>query len=137
SCETPEGTMSTIHLEPEPRHPPHPAAFLILFLPFGIASGYVSITLGYLLAETGGGTVLQVAELVALYTLPQTWKVLWAPIVDTTLSSKRWYLIAAVATGLSLLATAFVPANASWLGTLQILAVVLSTASSIIAMAVE
>jgi len=129
--------MTTIHLEPEPRHPPHPAAFLILFLPFGIASGYVSITLGYLLAEHGRASVMQVAELIALYTLPQTWKVLWAPIVDTTMSSKRWYLIAAVATGLCLLATAIVPANVDTIGTLQILAIVLSTASSLIAMSVE
>lgn len=126
----------TVHLPPEER-PPHPAAFLILYLPFGIASGYISITLGYLLHETGGASVLQVSALVTLYIVPQTWKVLWAPIVDTTLTSKRWYVIAAVATGVSLIATAVVPAQASALGMLQILAVILSTASSLIAMSVE
>jgi len=40
-----------------------------------------------------------IAGLVALSLFPQTWKVLWAPIVDTTLTTKKWFLISAVATG--------------------------------------
>jgi hypothetical protein len=32
---------------------PHPALYLILYLPFGIAFGYVTVTLGWLLSNAG------------------------------------------------------------------------------------
>ena len=44
-------------------------------------------------------TVAAIGALVALSVLPQTWKVLWAPLVDTTLSPKLWYLIGASVRG--------------------------------------
>jgi hypothetical protein len=76
----------------------HPVLFLILLLPLGIASGYVTVTLAYLLSHAGV-SIGAIAGLVALSLFPQTWKVLWAPIVDTTLTTKKWFLISAVATG--------------------------------------
>lgn len=87
---------------------PHPIVFLVLFLPFGITGGYVSVTLGYLLSSAGA-TVAAIAALVGVTYIPNNMKVLWAPLVDTTLSAKRWYLISVTVAGLGLLATAFVP----------------------------
>jgi hypothetical protein len=88
----------------------HPIVYLMLCTPFGAANGYVIVTLAYLLSHAGVN-VTAVAGLVAISLLPQTWKALWAPVVDTTLTSKLWYLIAAVVTAVSLGAIGFFPAS--------------------------
>ena len=88
----------------------HPVLFLILLLPLGVTNGYVVVTLAYLLSHAGA-SVSEVAALVALSLFPQTWKVLFAPIVDTTLSNKMWFLISSIATGALMIATAVVPAK--------------------------
>ncbi len=49
--------------------------FLPLFAPFGISSGYVTVTLGFLLGKAGL-PVLTIAGLIALSVWPQTWKIL-------------------------------------------------------------
>ena len=64
---------------------PHPWVFLALVLPFGASTGYVTVTLAFMLAAKGV-TVAAIGALSAASTLPQTWKVLWAPLVDTTLT---------------------------------------------------
>ena len=37
--------------------------------------------------------------MVAISYLPHTFKVLWAPVIDTTLSNRIWYLLSTVVTG--------------------------------------
>ncbi|HWG76951.1 MAG TPA: MFS transporter [Steroidobacteraceae bacterium] len=114
----------------------HPSVFLALYLPFGIANGYVIVTLAYLL-PLRGLSISQVAGIIALFYLPQTWKVLWAPIVDTTLSIRLWYLLGTVTTGALIVAMALVPARASQLWLLYGLVFVTSLALSIVGMATE
>jgi len=114
----------------------HPIVFLILYLPYGITSGYVLVTLEYLLS-TSGVTVTQIAALAAISYLPQTWKVLWAPIIDTTLTAKRWYFISTAVTGLILLGMAFVPTSARTIELLDLLSFILNVACSFSAMATE
>src|SRR5882672_8908034 len=65
----------------------HPSAFMFLIVPFGALGGYLSVAVAYLL-KRGGISVEEIATLVALSLLPQTWKFLWAPITDTTLTRK-------------------------------------------------
>jgi MFS family permease len=79
-----------------------------LNLPFGATSGFVSVTLGYILKGYGVSDGA-IAGLIALNTLPHTWKFAWAPIADTTLSRKTWYRIANLASCATILAIAFVP----------------------------
>ena len=112
----------------------HPAVFLFLFLPFGAIPGYVTVTLAFLLADSGVG-METVAGLVALAVLPHTWKVLWAPVVDTTLSTRRWYVLAAVVSSLCLLAMGFVPGGSLWL--LSGLILLASVAGTLIGMSTE
>lgn len=126
----------TLHLPPELKKPPHPALLTILYLPFGASGGYFIVTLGFLLPK-GGVSVADVAALIALFTLPNTWKVLWAPIVDTTLSARTWYIIAAISTGLIMVSTAFVPAIPEQMWLLRIAALASSITSSVCAMAAE
>jgi MFS family permease len=80
---------------------PHPIVFLALIIPFGLTSGFVSVTLGYQLTQRGVSAI-DVAAVIALSYLPHTWKFLWAPLVDTTLTRKRWYAMSAVGCGLGL-----------------------------------
>ena len=71
----------------------HPIVFMFLILPFGVMGGYLTVAVAYLLTQAGV-QVEQVAALVAMSFIPHTWKFPWAPIADTTLSRKSWYLIA-------------------------------------------
>lgn len=115
---------------------PHPIVFLLLCAPFGATSGYVVITLGYLLSHAGV-SVAAISGLVAISIAPQTWKALWAPIVDTTLTSKAWYLIGAGASAISLAAIGFVPVNAAGLTAISTFVFVNSIAITFLAFAAE
>src|SRR5476649_479826 len=88
----------------------HPSIFMILIIPYGALSGYLTVTLGYLLSQSGMA-VTQIGLLIAVSYLPQTWKFLWAPIVDTTLTRKTWYLLAGVVSALGIFVTGAVPAD--------------------------
>ena len=110
--------------------------YLVLCIPFGAATGYVSVTLGYLLVHAGV-SVAAIAGLIALNVLPQTWKALWAPVVDTTWTSKRWYLAGALASASTFVAIGFIPPTKIGLPAISALIFVNSIAVSFLAMAAE
>jgi MFS transporter, PAT family, beta-lactamase induction signal transducer AmpG len=116
--------------------PSHPIVFLILILPFGVMFGYVTVTIGYLLSQVGVNAE-QVAVLIAVFYIPQTWKFLWAPVVDTTLSRKTWYMLAALVSALGIFATGAIRANATFLPQLSVVAFISSAAVTFLAMSVE
>ena len=122
--------------QPAHARPPHPAVYLFLFLPFGASGGFVSVTLAYLLTQAGA-SVPAVAALIGSTYLPNTLKVLWAPLVDTTLSAKRWYTLAVVVTAGGLLATAFIPMKVALLPVFTGIVVVTAFASTFCAMSTE
>jgi MFS family permease len=86
----------------------HPVVYLILYLPFGIASGYVTVTLAWLLSHAGA-SVAAIAALAGMSIIPNTWKVVWSPLVDTTLSAKAWFMIGVVGSAASLAGIAILP----------------------------
>jgi len=116
--------------------PPHPLIYLILILPFGVSTGFVTVTLAYQLSQAGVDAA-NVAVVVAAGLFPQTWKFLWAPIADTTLTRKTWYLIGAVLTAVAILACGLVPVGADWLLTLTALVLVMNVANTFVAMSTE
>jgi MFS family permease len=116
--------------------PAHPAVYLALIIPFGVLSGYGSVTLGYALAQAGV-TAAGVATLVAVYFVPQTWKFLWAPVADLTLTRRRWYALAVVLLALGFIATGVIAPRRENLGLLSAAMFLASTASTFLAMAVE
>jgi MFS transporter, PAT family, beta-lactamase induction signal transducer AmpG len=118
------------------RAAPHPAIYMFLFMPFGISSGFVSVTLAYLLTQAGA-SVAAVAALIGSTYLPNTLKVLWAPLVDTTLTAKRWYTLATVLTAAGLLATAFIPMKVSMLPAFTAIVVATAFAATFCAMSTE
>ena len=119
-----------------PERSAHPVLFLFMFVPMGISNGYVTVTLGFLLAGAGVG-VDAIAVLGNWALFPQVLKVLAGPLVDATLTNKSWYLLAAVITGLLIAATGFVPAAASNLALITVLVFVISVASAFSALAAD
>ncbi len=118
-----------------PRHA-HPAVFMVLILPFGVMSGYLVVTLGYLLAHAGV-PVERIAALIALSYLPHTWKFAWAPIADTTLTRKTWYLIAGTLSAAGIWATGLIPNTLAALPLLSIVVLVSNFAVTFLGMSVE
>jgi MFS transporter, PAT family, beta-lactamase induction signal transducer AmpG len=88
--------------------PTHPAVYLILYLPYGIASGYVTVTLAWLLGHAGA-SVAAIAAMAGMAIVPNTWKVAWSPLVDTTLTAKGWFMIGVVGSAASLAGIAVLP----------------------------
>jgi PAT family beta-lactamase induction signal transducer AmpG len=116
--------------------PRHPIVYTILIVPFGATSGFVTVALAYL-ATKRGLSVEQGASLVALSLLPQVWKFFWSPIADTTLTRKRWYVIANAVVALSLFALATLPLGSATLGLIHGLVFLASFASTFVGFAVE
>jgi MFS family permease len=114
----------------------HPSVFLFLIAPFGAMGGYLSVAIGYQLTQAGV-SVEDVAALVAASYIPQTWKFLWAPVADTTLSRKTWYLLAGLVSALGIFATGVVPADAASLPLLYAAVLISNVASTFLAMATE
>jgi MFS family permease len=115
---------------------PHPWIFLALVTPFGASNGYVTVTLAFVLAAKGL-PVAAIAALGALSVFPQTWKVLWAPLVDTTLTPKLWYMIGALGVGLTILAMSLIGQPAKAMPLLSALVVISSLASSLCGMTAD
>lgn len=115
---------------------PPSAVFLPLFAPFGISSGYVSVTLAFLLSRAGLST-LEITTIVAGTIWVQTWKVLWAPIVDTVGNPKLWYGLGAVGVGASILAMSVLPMTTRSVPAITLLALVSSAASTLVSMSSE
>lgn len=114
----------------------HPIVYMFLYVPFAVSSGYVGVALAYLYSKAGI-PVAQVAALVAVGLLPQTWKFVWAPLVDATLSSKRWYLFATVFNAVGILATGIVPVKAASLPLLTVVVLVSSFAATFVGIATD
>ncbi len=114
----------------------YPAVFLPLFAPFGISSGYVSVALAFLLARAGQST-LAITTIVAATLWVQTWKVLWAPVVDTVGNPKLWYGAGAAGVGGTILAMSVLPATAAGVPMLTLLAGLSSAASTLVSMSSE
>src|SRR5471032_810258 len=82
----------------------HPIVFFFFYAPFGIFSGYLTVTLAFLFGRSGV-SVAQFAALAGINFLPQIFKFLWAPLVDTTFTIKKWYFFSTLITAVTIFAT--------------------------------
>jgi MFS family permease len=119
----------------EQRKAPHPIVYMFLIIPFGATSGYLAVTMGYL--ARGGLSLGEVASLVAWGLLPHTFKALWAPVIDLTLSRKRWYMIGSVTTALLLFALSIIPLTSDRFVLLSVVAFLMNFAVTVLGMAVD
>ena len=114
----------------------HPSVFLILILPFGIISGYVSVTFAYLFSQAGV-PVEAIAAMVGAALLPQVIKFAWAPLVDAYLSLKKWYVLSCIVTAACMVAMSVLPVRASNVPLLTIIIIIGNVASSFLGVAVS
>ncbi len=120
----------------ENHKPAHPLIYFFLILPFGVTGGYVTVTFAYLFSKAGI-SVEAIAALIAASLLPQVIKFLWAPLVDATLSLKKWYILSGIITAAGILATCLLPVKASSLPLLTIIVIVFSVSASFLGIAVN
>lgn len=109
---------------------------MVLYFPFGALGGFITIPLGFL-ATKNGITIGDAALLNVAQYLTSWMKWLWAPIVDITLTPKRWYVISTVLSALFIVLMSAIPLVES---TLNVMLAVIATASlvnSVVGMAVE
>jgi MFS family permease len=84
--------------------------FAVLMYPFGAMGGYLTVALAYELAQNGVATEA-IGALIAVSLIPNTWRFLWAPVLDITLSPRIWYTWSSVASALSIIALSLIPEN--------------------------
>jgi len=118
------------------RRAPHPVVWTILYLPFGAMSGFVSVALTFQASQHGlsisEGALLNGAQL-----LSQWLKWMWAPLVDATLSPRRWYVISTGLSAVGVLAMSILPLGPHTLGALLAIIAVASLVNSVVGMSVE
>jgi MFS transporter, PAT family, beta-lactamase induction signal transducer AmpG len=89
---------------------PHPMLFAALMYPFGAQAGYLTVALAYDLGKAGVNLEL-VGAMIAISFIPNTWKFLWAPVLDITLTPRVWYVMSAILSAAMVLSLGFLPAN--------------------------
>ncbi len=114
----------------------HPAVFMVLIAPFGAMSGYLTVAIAYLLSQAGL-SVEQIAGLIGVSFLPHMWKFVWAPVADTTLSRKKWYLIGSVVSAAGMFATGVLPATQQSLTSLYVIVLLSNFAVTFVGMSTE
>ncbi len=106
--------MSDAHRPPHARHPAHlaPPWWALLTLPFGLATGYANVTVPYLLRSRGVSMVL-IATVTQVATLPHVVKLLWSPALDSGPRRRSWFFGSVFATAACLAADAFIVPSTS------------------------
>jgi PAT family beta-lactamase induction signal transducer AmpG len=113
-----------------------PWVFLLLYAPFGISSGFLTVTLAYRLDAAGLGAEA-IAGLIALSYLPHTWKFAWAPLVDLTWQRKHWYLASTTLSAAGIVAMGWFGEDGSRFGLLTAVVLVANVAVTLSGMSVE
>ena len=127
--------VTVLPMTPRHRHP-HPVMFMFLIIPFGATSGYVTVVLAYLLSKAGV-PVERVAALVGVSLIPNIWKFAWAPLVDSLLTRKTWYVLASVLSAAGIWATGLMPIKAASLPALTVIVFATNFAVTFLGMATD
>jgi MFS family permease len=93
---------------PAPRSAAPPIVFLFLMLPYGINLGVVTVTLPFVTTHAGI-SVAASAAIVGIGILPNTWRFLWSPVADLTLTLHRWTAIGMAISATTLVLFGLVP----------------------------
>ena len=114
----------------------HPSVWLILTIPFGAAGGFVTVGLTFI--ATKHGLSITQGALIGGASLAAQWlRWLWAPLVDVTLTPRRWYVLSNAFSSLTVLAMSLVDMTPATLPLLLALIAASSLATTVLAMAVE
>ncbi len=112
-----------------------PFVFFFLVLPYGISSGFVSITLPFVLTRVGFSVALA-ASIVAIGVSANLWRFLWGPVADLTLTARRWYLLGLGTSAATLLLLAFLSLHQNAVAILMAVVFVSQVAGTLIVLPV-
>jgi MFS transporter, PAT family, beta-lactamase induction signal transducer AmpG len=115
---------------------PHPVVWTILYFPFGALGGFVTVALTFL-ATRHGLSITEGAMLGGAQMVSQWLKWTWAPVIDITLTPKRWYLIGTSCSALGVFGMAAMPLSPETLWWLLAIVAVASLLNSIVGMSIE
>ena len=121
---------------PATRQYTHPLVFLLLIIPFGALSGFLTVTIVYLLGKAGVDAVT-ISLLTGLSFLPHAFKFLYAPIVDLSWKRKHWFVLASITSAVGIALLGMVPATEAGLPWLRVLVVVGNFATAFLSLSVE
>src|SRR5437868_774645 len=117
------------------RESTHPFVFFFLVLPYGISSGFVSITLPFILTRVGFSVALA-ASIVAIGVSANLWRFLWGPVADLTLTARRWYLLGLGTSAATLLILALLPLHQNAVAVLMTVVFISQVAGTLIVLPV-
>lgn len=109
----------------------NPFYIFILSLPFGISTGFVTITLPFILTKSGF-SVATTSLIVSAGISANIWRFLWGPIADLTLSLKKWYCIGIIATVVTLIYLCYVPFGTIRPGVLTMIVFISQVAATLV-----
>ena len=109
---------------------------MVLIIPFGLIAGFLTVALAYELNQAGVSATA-IAGLIALSFLPNSWKFLWAPLVDLSWTRRRWYLASTLLTALGLVGMAWYGAGGRDLTGLTVAMLVCVVSGTLSAMSVD
>jgi MFS family permease len=112
-----------------------PFTFFFLVLPYGISSGFVSITLPFFLTNAGF-SVAAAGAIVAVGVSANLWLFLWGPLADLTLTPKRWYLIGLTTGAAGIFALSLLPFQQSAAAILTLVVFVSQIATTLVVLPV-
>ncbi|MDQ6887997.1 MAG: MFS transporter [Gemmatimonadota bacterium] len=114
----------------------HPWVFAVLYFPMGVMIGYPSVALGYL-GNRAGLPVSTTAAIVGMAFFAHSFKFLWAPVGDYTLSRKRWYVAGVITMAAGMLALSVTPLTLANVPLLSALVLLSNIAGTFVAFATE
>src|SRR6266513_1808371 len=117
------------------RESTHPVVFFFLVLPYGISSGFVSITLPFILTRVGFSVALA-ASIVAIGVSANLWRFLWGPVADLTLTARRWYLLGLGTSAATLVILALLPLHQNAVPVLMTIVFISQVAGTLIVLPV-
>lgn len=109
----------------------NPFSFFILELPSGICTGFITVTLPFILVNQGF-SVSQTALITALGVSANVFRFIWAPLVDLTMSYRRWYLLSVILCSSSIILIGLIPIRPGLGGILALVAFLSQIASTFI-----
>jgi MFS family permease len=107
-----------------------PFNIFLLMLPNGISSGFAFVTLPYVLTHSGF-SVAQVAAIVAVGASASLFRFVLGPVVDVSLSIRKWYLFSILAIITTLLVLSVTPLNVNGLALITALVFISQIAGNI------
>jgi len=97
-----------------------PFYIFFLVMPMGISQGFVTVALPFLLTKNGLPVALT-AGIVAIGLSANLWRFIWGPVVDMSLSLRKWFWIGLSTSSVLLLLLCFIPFTAKGAGLLSLI----------------